>query len=356
MALKDNNMEFFTKQLMEWNRRFNRREMPWKNEKDPYKIWLSEIILQQTRVEQGWAYYEKILKKYPTLAALAAAKETTLFKLWEGLGYYSRCRNLLFTARYIKHAYNGLFPKTYEQVLALKGIGPYTAAAIVSFAYNEPFAVVDGNVMRVIARFMGEQTPIDTNEGKKLFQQLADRLLDKQYPGKYNQAIMDFGATVCKPQLPLCADCPMANKCKAHSKGQVGTLPVKSKAIAVKERYIIYLIVKTPDGYYIRTRATGDIWAQLNEFISLETEKKETPQQIIHSKVIASILPGEYKLIAYSDWQQQKLTHRTVHVLFMQVEIKKPYVIPTYTLKSKKQIARLAFPKIIQHYIKNIEW
>src|SRR5579859_1431456 len=195
----------FTKTLLGWNSSGNFREMPWKGEKDPYKVWLSEVILQQTRVQQGWAYYEKFINAFPTIKDLAAALEQKVFKLWEGLGYYSRCRNLIATARKISDEYNGRFPHTYEEILALKGVGPYTAAAIASFAYNLPHAVVDGNVVRVLARFFGITTAADTTSGKKQFAELATALLDPSQAGIYNQAIMDFGATVCTPRNPQCA-------------------------------------------------------------------------------------------------------------------------------------------------------
>ncbi len=196
--------------------------MPWKGEKDPYKIWLSEIILQQTRVEQGWAYYEKFIITYPTIQHLAKAKENDVFKLWEGLGYYNRCRNLLFTAKYIVNELDGVFPKTYEGLIALKGVGPYTASAIASFAYNLPHAVVDGNVYRVFSRYYGIHTPIDTKEGLIQFNKIAFENLANKKAGIYNQALMDFGATVCKPMAPLCADCIMQSSCNAYKLNKVG--------------------------------------------------------------------------------------------------------------------------------------
>ncbi|HLA58283.1 MAG TPA: hypothetical protein VK622_05965, partial [Puia sp.] len=205
--------ELFTDRLLEWNKHQNIRSMPWKGIKDPYKIWLSEIILQQTRVEQGWSYYEKFVKAFPTIDDLARAPEEKVFKLWEGLGYYSRCKNLIHTARYISSELNGIFPDNYEDILLLKGIGPYTAAAISSFAFNEPRAVVDGNVQRVLSRYFGIAIPIDSLQGKKLFQELAQTLLDKSFAGIYNQEIMDFGAVVCKPQNPLCTQCVHQQNC-----------------------------------------------------------------------------------------------------------------------------------------------
>src|SRR5258705_4088207 len=224
----------FSRILMAWNRKKNKREMPWKGEKDPYKIWLSEIILQQTRVEQGLKYYENFIMAFPTIEKLAKAKEERVYKLWEGLGYYSRCKNLMITARNIVNNYNGKFPDDYEQIIKLKGIGPYTASAIASFAFDQPFAVVDGNVFRVLARVFGIKKAIDLPDGKRHFNDLAGRLLDKKNPGIYNQAIMDFGATVCKP-IPNCTHCPFNKVCKARLNDSIEELPIKLKKLSVKE-------------------------------------------------------------------------------------------------------------------------
>src|ERR1700743_845026 len=221
----------FTQILLKWHKHKNDRKMPWKGEKNPYRIWLSEVILQQTRVEQGWAYYEKFINAFPTVHELAAAGEQKVFKLWEGLGYYSRCRNLIATAKTIDSVYEGRFPAVYSEILALKGIGPYAAAAIASFAFNLPHAVVDGNVTRVLSRYFGDSTPIDTTAGKKLYSNLADALLDRERADLYNQAIMDFGATICLPRNPLCADCVQRSGCQALQKGLIAQLPVKEKSI-----------------------------------------------------------------------------------------------------------------------------
>ena len=194
--------KYFSKRLLHWNKIQNKRAMPWKGEKDPYKIWLSEIILQQTRVEQGWNYYNRFVSTFPNIKKLAAAPEEKVFKLWEGLGYYTRCKNLIATAKFIAKEKQGEFPNAYNEILDLKGVGPYTAAAIASFAFNLPHAVVDGNVFRVLARFFGIETATDSTTGKKLFSGLAEELLDKKLPGIYNQAIMDFGAMICKPKNP----------------------------------------------------------------------------------------------------------------------------------------------------------
>src|SRR6187549_1636680 len=199
--------QFFTPTLLDWNNNENTRSMPWKGEKDPYRIWLSEIILQQTRVEQGWAYYENFILNYPTVRDLAAAPEEAVFRLWQGLGYYARCKNMLAAARQIVEQFHGHFPNTYDAIQSLKGVGPYTAAAIASFAFNLPHAVLDGNVYRVLSRFFGIDEPIDSTKGKQLFTGIAGRVLSQKEPGLFNQAIMDFGATVCKPVAPLCSLC-----------------------------------------------------------------------------------------------------------------------------------------------------
>jgi len=234
----------FTDLLLKWDKKSNHRPMPWKGEKDPYKIWLSEIILQQTRVEQGWSYYEKFISTYPNIHLLAKAKENEVFKLWEGLGYYNRCRNLLFTAKHIVTTFNGIFPSNYEDLLKLKGVGPYTAAAIASFAFNLPHAVVDGNVFRVFARYYGIHTPTDTKEGLTIFNKIASENLAFKKAGIYNQALMDFGATVCKPMSPLCGDCVMQNTCAAFAQKTVGQLPIKEKVIQKKKRYFDYFLFK----------------------------------------------------------------------------------------------------------------
>lgn len=235
----------FTKNLLKWNSRQNSRSLPWKGEKDPYKVWLSEIILQQTRVEQGLAYYYKFISAFPSVYDLAIAPEQKIFKLWEGLGYYSRCKNLILTAKLISEDMEGKFPHTYEDLQALKGIGPYTAAAIASFAYNLPYAVVDGNVKRVISRYFGISTPINNSNGKKLYGHLAGALLNKKQPAVYNQAIMDFGAVVCKPQLPSCPLCVQRKDCQAFKHKWIKLLPVKEKFRKGKHAGFTILLLST---------------------------------------------------------------------------------------------------------------
>jgi A/G-specific adenine glycosylase len=348
------NQAFFTKQLLRWNEKYNTREMPWKGEKDPYKIWLSEIILQQTRVEQGLEYYNRFVKKFPTVHYLAKAPETTIFKLWEGLGYYTRCKNLIATAKYISTELKGKFPSDYENILALKGIGPYTAAAIGSFAFNIPKAVVDGNVFRVLARYFGIDTAIDSTEGKKKFSALADGLLDKKQPGIYNQALMDFGAVICKPKLPLCNSCLLKKKCVAFISNKVNKLPAKEKSIVKKTRWFYYVIAEYKEQYYIRKRPAKDIWENLYEFILLENGSAVNVDEILQAAILKSLI-GKNKVTvkAVSGIYKQQLTHQTIFGQFISLKLNKPLLTAGFELAGKNEIAHLPFPKFINQYLQD---
>ena len=255
-------MRLFSDTLLDWYDA-NGRDLPWRRSRDPYAIWLSEIILQQTRIAQGRSYWERFLQAYPDVQALAAAQEDDVLRLWQGLGYYSRARNLLTAARQI--AAQGRFPDTLEGIRALKGVGDYTAAAIASFAFGIPAAVVDGNVYRVLARHFGIPTPVGSTAAKKEFTALAQSLLPPERPGDFNQAMMDFGATLCTPASPACARCPLADSCAALATGRVDSLPVREKGAAVQERRFDYVYVRFRGRTAIRRRGTGDIWAGLYE-------------------------------------------------------------------------------------------
>lgn len=342
---------YFTTHLLQWNKEKNRRQMPWKGEKDPYKIWLSEIILQQTRVEQGLAYYNRFIKKYPTINKLAAAPEINVFKLWEGLGYYTRCKNLIYTAKFISHDLNGKFPETYESILKLKGIGPYTASAISSFAYNLPYAVVDGNVMRVLSRFFGINTPIDSDEGKKKFTLLANELINKKWPALYNQAIMDFGATVCKPQLPLCSTCYLQAECTAFKKNSVKEYPFKKGKMIKRNRWFYYIIAEYRGCVYIRKRIQKDIWQNLHEFILIEKDTMVKPASILASKQFMKIAGKKFKLVNISAVIKQQLTHQTIYGCFIHILLDKKSLLKDYELIEKPGIEQLAFPKLITTYV-----
>lgn len=255
-------MRLFSDTLLDWYDA-NGRDLPWRRTRDPYAIWLSEIILQQTRIAQGRSYWERFLQTYPDVQALAAAQEDDVLRLWQGLGYYSRARNLLAAARQI--AAQGRFPDTLAGIRALKGVGDYTAAAIASFAFGIPAAVVDGNVYRVLARHFGIPTPVGSTAAKKEFTALAQSLLPPERPGDFNQAMMDFGATLCSPVSPACARCPLADSCAALATGRVDSLPVREKGAAVQERRFDYVYVRFHGRTAIRRRGTGDIWAGLYE-------------------------------------------------------------------------------------------
>ena len=346
----------FAKQLLKWHKNDNTRSMPWKGEKDPYKIWLSEVILQQTRVEQGWAYYEKFLEAFPTIRDLARAPEQKVFKLWEGLGYYSRCRNLIETAKKIDSDYKGRFPAVYDEIRALKGVGPYTAAAIASFAFDLPYAVVDGNVLRVLSRYFGNATPIDSAAGKKMYTELADSLLDRQQPGIYNQAIMDFGAVICKPQNPLCLSCIQQKHCQAWQEGIVATLPVKEKSIKKRRRWFYYFLLETPDGkVYIRKRAPKDIWEDLYEFVLWETGEPY-PGDLLQSDFATQYFGRSPSLtVKYiSRIYRQELTHQTIQGQFITISLEKPLpALKNYLLVDKRQLDEYAFPKFINAWLQD---
>lgn len=257
----------FAATVISWFRQ-NGRDLPWRQTRDPYAIWLSEVILQQTRIEQGRPYWERFMKRWPTVEALAAATEDEVLRQWQGLGYYSRARNLLTAARQVTA--QGGFPSTFKELLTLKGVGTYTAAAIASIAFDEPVAVVDGNVYRVLARYLGISTPINSTEGKKEFALLAQSLLPPQEPAAYNQALMDFGAMQCTPASPACHHCPLMETCSACQQGNVSTLPVKLRTLKVKERHFSYIYIRYKGQTALRRRPSGDIWQGLYEPLLIE--------------------------------------------------------------------------------------
>ncbi len=350
MKVVDQKKNFVAK-LIKWNKNENFREMPWKGEKDPYKIWLSEIILQQTRVDQGLAYYNKFVKRFPTVRDLARAPEIKVFKLWEGLGYYTRCKNLIATARHIHGNLKGQFPTQYEEILALKGIGPYTAAAIGSFAFNLPYAVIDGNVFRVLSRYFGIEVPIDSTEGKRLFSTLANELLDKKQPGIYNQSIMDFGAIICKPKLPLCENCVLKEHCTAFLKEMVQLLPIKEKSVTKTTRWFYYLVIEVDDEVFVRKRGIKDIWENLYEFFLIETKDALLLENM---KIVQELIGNiAFELLQISPVYKQLLTHQTIRGQFVRIKINDRIELKGYNIVKKKALEKLPFPKYIDNYLKD---
>ncbi len=310
----------FSKTLIDWYE-LNKRDLPWRNTEDPYRIWISEIILQQTRVAQGYEYFVRFMEYFPTVEVLAAAEEDEVLKLWQGLGYYSRARNLHQAAKSIVQA--GGFPQTYEGVRALKGVGDYTAAAICSFAYQLPYAVVDGNVYRVLSRWMGIDTPIDSREGVKLFAALAQELMDKHHPGLYNQAIMDFGALQCTPASPECLFCPLAESCVARKNGQVDALPVKLHKTKVTSRYFNYVYVQAGIYTFINRRMGKDIWKNLYELPLFETSHDLKEDEFYASQVLrAELEEGEAPVFrCVKRGVKHVLTHRIIYANFYEVTL-----------------------------------
>ena len=353
MVIEKKQLEKFRKKLLAWNQRANDRAMPWKGEKDPYRIWLSEIMLQQTRVEQGMGYYRRFLTAYPDVKQLARAPEKDVMKLWEGLGYYSRCRNLIHTARYIAGECGGVFPSSYDAIRGLKGVGPYTAAAIASFAFNLPHAVVDGNVIRLLSRVFGIDAPADTAEGKKIFTDLAEAALDPVAPGTYNQAIMDFGATICKPLAPSCPQCPLHNSCYAFTSGRVADLPAKKKKTAVRKRWFYYLVMEYRGKIAIRERGEKDIWRGLYEFPMVEMPAEKTTHKVLQAAVKAGLLEkGNFILTHVTLPRQQQLSHQLIRAVFLRIQLNqsKP-ADKQMKLVPKRKLAEFPFPRVIHAYL-----
>ncbi len=298
----------------------NGRRLPWRETTDPYQIWVSEIILQQTRVNQGMDYFLRFVNRFPDVASLAAADEDDVMRYWQGLGYYSRARNLQAAARQVMQN-GGIFPQTYDEVRALKGVGDYTAAAICSFAYNLPYAVVDGNVYRILSRLLGIDTPIDTTAGKRQFAQLADALLDPLHPGRHNQAMMDFGAVQCLPRNPRCEECPLVVLCEANLTGRVSMLPVKQHRTRTTDRYFNYMFARAGEFVFLHKRSGNDIWRNLYEFPLVESDTELTEEQFYaHPDLRSLITPGEEPVFrCIQRGGRQVLSHRIIHANFYEV-------------------------------------
>ena len=330
-------MTEFATILLKWFRE-NGRDLPWRQTRDPYAIWLSEIILQQTQVKQGWDYWERFMRRWPTVEALAAATEDEVLREWQGLGYYSRARNLHYAAKQIVAL--GHFPDTLEEIKQLKGVGDYTAAAIGSIAFNLPAAVVDGNVYRVLARHFGIDTPINTTEGKKLFQSLAQELLPLATEGTppvaaYNQAIMDFGAIQCTPQSPKCKACPLMESCVALREGRVGDLPVKQKTLQVRERHLIYIYIRCKGYTAIHRRGPGDIWQGLWE-----------PWLVNSAPDGATLIKQGVKHV---------LTHRILYADFYLLETEERPTLPSdYIWIKETELDHYAVPRLIENLIQEL--
>ncbi len=347
--------KWFSEGLKSWYA-LNKRDLPWRNTKDPYHIWLSEIILQQTQVNQGLNYYLKFTGRFKTVSDLAAASEDEVLKLWQGLGYYSRARNLLFTAKVIKEDFGGKFPREHNQILGLKGIGDYTAAAIASFAFNLPHAVVDGNVYRLLSRLFGIDLPIDSSEGKKRFQELASQLLNKNDPATHNQAIMEFGSQFCKVSSPDCANCVFSNKCNALQTGRVALLPVKSKKTRIRERHFNYLLlIDNKKKIALNRRNSSDIWKGLYEFPLIESNMAVNNKQLMRLDEIKQFCEPDENIHYASRTYKHILSHQHLHARFYVIKMNKKHASGSAILSSIPDLQRYAFPRLIEKFLEDCD-
>jgi len=343
----------FSRAILRWYDS-NKRDLPWRSSSNPYSIWLSEVILQQTRVEQGLPYYQKFIHKFPTVQAMAKATENEILKLWQGLGYYSRGRNMLHTAQYITRELNGQFPSSATELKKLKGIGDYTSKAIASFSFDEKVAVVDGNVYRVLSRFFGIDTPIDSSQGQKEFQILADQLLPKSNSQDYNQGIMEFGAIQCKPK-PDCHNCPIKARCIAFQNNTVGSFPVKSKKTTRKHRYLNYLFLYHGEKMILEKRSEKDIWRNMFQFPLIESDSKflEADQLLRNFK----LQNDDVKILHMDDPHtfQHHLSHRILHLRIWPIHIepiaKSSTKSDIFEISFEEQRAEYAVPVVLQNFI-----
>lgn len=330
----------------------HKRDLPWRSTRNPYYIWISEVILQQTRVAQGYDYFVRFIELFPTVEALADAPEDAVMRAWQGLGYYSRARNLHAAAKQIVEL--GSFPNTYEAIRQLKGVGDYTAAAIASFAFDEPKAAVDGNVCRVWSRVFGVDLPIDSLKGKRVITEIAQELLPSSQAAKYNQAVMEFGALQCTPHSPSCTDCPLADKCVALAEGRVDMLPLKSHKTKVTPRYLTYLYIHDTDSLLLHKRTGNDIWQNLYELPLIETEMAiDADGLFLHPDFLAW-----KKTIPYYTYKgatggiKHVLSHRVLHATFHELEVLGELSCPDgYVVVPFSELGHYALPRLLERYM-----
>lgn len=343
---------FFSEKILDWYSK-NKRSLPWRSTKEPYRIWLSEIILQQTRVAQGIPYYYRFIEQFPTVHKLAAASEEQVLKLWQGLGYYSRARNLHTTAKVITERYNGNFPDNYKELIELSGIGDYTASAIASICFDRPEAVVDGNVFRVLARYFGVDLAINSTKGAKYFKELARELMDTENIRDYNQAIMEFGAVQCTPVNPKCPICPLSDSCKALAQNTVNILPVKNRKTKIRKRYFNYLVgLDAENRTRLVQRKENDIWKLLYEFPLIESQSELEIKQVLprcRDVLMVSDIEGVYENNSTS--LVHKLSHQKLYTKFWIVRTK-DYFKPGIPIE---QLDQYPVPILIADFIKTFK-
>jgi len=335
----------------------NKRELPWRDISDPYLIWISEIILQQTRVNQGMSYYLRFIERFPTVADLALSDEDEVLKYWQGLGYYSRARNLHKAARQVITNFGGIFPFEHADVLKLAGVGDYTAAAICSFAYDQPFAVVDGNVYRVLSRLFGIETPIDSGAGKKEFASLAQELISKSDPGIHNQSIMEFGALQCVPVSPDCTACPLQQNCRGYELSLVDKLPIKSKKTKVTNRYFNYFFIELGGKTYLQKRIAKDVWQNLFEFPLVEADSLLTVEELMETDGFKNLFSGigEVEVVKISNPMKHILSHRVIYAQFVTVKITDENAVLSKLNKvSIAEIDQFAVSRLMELFLEDI--
>ncbi|MEJ6981017.1 A/G-specific adenine glycosylase [Pedobacter sp. P351] len=343
----------FIREVIEWYN-IHKRDLPWRKTTDPYIIWLSEVILQQTRVDQGLPYFYRFAEKYPEVSDFASASEDEILNLWQGLGYYSRGRNMHRTAQIVMEDHAGYFPKTYDELIKLKGIGEYTAAAISSFAANEVKAVVDGNVFRVLARYFGIAEPINTSKAKKTFTKIANEVIDDANPALSNQALMEFGSLQCKPKKPLCSNCPLQNSCHAYKYNLTDTLPVKLKKTAVRNRYFNYIVFIKDEKILMNKRGPNDIWQNLHEFPLIETEDLKNASDIVTDGEFQKHF-GSVEIKSVEGPIKHLLSHQKIHAQFIIIDkVKKGinFADNNWFYTDFSTLDKLAQPKLIFAFLK----
>ena len=341
----------FSSQIIKWYKNF-KRELPWRETRDPYKIWLSEIILQQTQVKQGLPYYERFLASFPNVNALAEAAEDDIMKLWQGLGYYSRARNLHFAAKQIVKM--GKFPNDYNSILSLKGVGEYTAAAISSFAFKLPHAVVDGNVFRLLSRFYGIEKNISSVSGKRYFFDLANSLIDKNKPDIHNQAIMEFGSQMCKAVKPNCTDCPLKDECYAFSHNMQKQFPIKNKKQTVKSLYFDYFFFEFGSHTFIQQRSNEGIWKNLYEFPLIESSKQYSKTSILAHDSLQHWLANQSTTVKSISCYKHVLSHRVIFARFWRMECQKTLENHSFKTINILDLEQYAVSRLTEKFINEI--
>ena len=339
----------FSSALLPWYHA-HQRDLPWRRTQDPYAVWLSEVILQQTRVDQGLAYWSRFMDRFPTVNHLAQAHEDEVLKLWQGLGYYSRARNLLTAARQVANEHHGRFPETLAGLLELKGVGDYTAAAIASICFGRPDAVVDGNVYRVLARVFGIDTPIDSTEGRRRFRALAQELIDVELPGEHNQAMMELGATVCTPKNPACSRCPLQPHCAAYATGRIAELPRKQGTTRTRDRFFNYLHFSQPVRLYLQQRQGKDIWQGLWEPPLIESKKPLTAKAM--ERELNKAFGNGWAVHSRTEEVKHVLSHQVIRAVFWEVQAPRSSELPgTWALVKKEAIDGYAVPRLIERWL-----